>query len=70
MGQLIKIALIDSLAAQQIEVAEDGRGHFIAVRQTFVRQGRGYSQHPAVAVHHRVGVRANPFNQPLLLQPV
>ena len=70
VGQFIKIAFINSLATQQIEVAEDGRGHFIAVCQAFVRQSSRNSQHPAVAVDNRVGVRANTLSQPLLLQPI
>ena len=70
MRQLVKVTFVDALGTQEVEVAEYGRRHFVAVRQAFIGEGGRYRQHAAVAVHHRVRIRANAFRQSLLLQPV
>ena len=70
MSEFIKIALIDAFLTQQREVAEDSGNHFITVGLPFVGQGGGNCQHAAVAVYNRIGIGANPFHQPLFLQPV
>lgn len=39
MRQFVEIAFVDALSTQEAEVAENGRRHFIAVRQAFVGEG-------------------------------
>ena len=39
MRQFVEIAFVDALSTQEVEVAENGRRHFIAVRQAFVGEG-------------------------------
>ncbi len=70
MGQLVKVALVHALLTQKLEVAKDSRHHLITVRQPFVGQRCRYRQYAAVAVNDRIGVGADPFHKPLLLQPV
>ncbi len=39
MRQFVEIAFVDALSTQEVEVAENGRRHFIAVRRAFVGEG-------------------------------
>lgn len=39
MRQFVEVPFIDALSTQEVEVAENGRRHFIAVRRAFVGEG-------------------------------
>ena len=68
--QLVKVAFIDAFVAQQREITENGRNDVVPVSQPFIGQRRGDGQHAAIPIYNGIGVSANTFHQPLLLQPV